>query len=188
MSTAIYTRHLVEHRYGRPLEELQRSGAHDGSSDPVLPIVLRRLSGLAETNAQVRAARRNLDTAWQRCRSGEHTLDDLVLRYADEVVHLERREQSEAEAVWDLLDVRLLLDQPAARRPSAGRTGPASGDEDLMTIARQVAACLPRLNRETLRRGLRDRGIHVSNRRLGTVLQRLRAERDPHRPGPTARA
>lgn len=49
-----------------------------------------------------------------------------------------------------------------------------------MAIARQVAARLPRLNREALRQGLRDRGIHVSNRRLGTVLQRLRAERDPH--------
>jgi hypothetical protein len=49
-----------------------------------------------------------------------------------------------------------------------------------MTIARQVAARLPRLNREALRQGLRDRGIRVSNRRLGTVLQRLRAERDPH--------
>lgn len=180
MSTAIYTRHLVEHRYGRPLEDLQRDGAHGGSGDPVLPIVLRRLGGLAQTNAHARAARRNLDAAWQRCRSGGHALDDLVLRYAAEVVDLERQEQSEAEAVWDLLDVRLLLDQPAASRPSARRTGPVPGDEDLMAIARQVAARLPRLNREALRQGLRDRGIHVSNRRLGTVLQRLRAERDPH--------
>ncbi|MDX2525214.1 hypothetical protein [Streptomyces europaeiscabiei] len=183
MSTVIYTRHLVEHRYGRPLEDLQSDGAHGGSGDPVLPIVLRRLGGLAETNAHARAARRNLDAAWQRCRSGEHALDDLddrVLRYAAEVVDLERQAQSEAEAVWDLLDVRLLLDQPAARRPTARRTGLAPGDEDLMAIARQVAARLPRLNREALRQGLRARGIHVSNRRLGTVLQRLRAERDPH--------
>lgn len=184
MSTAIYTRHLVEHRYGRPLEDLQSDGAHGGSGDPVLPIVLRRLGGLAKTNARARAARRHLDAAWQRCRSGEHALDELVLRYAAEVVDLERQEQSEAEAVWDLLDVRLLLDQPAARRPSARRTepapAPAPGDEDLMTIARQVAARLPRLNREALRQGLRGRGIHVSNRRLGTALQRLRAERDPH--------
>jgi hypothetical protein len=176
MSTVIYTRHLVEHRYGRPLEDLQRHSAHGGSGDPVLPIVLRRLDGLATTNAHARAARRNLDAAWQRCRSGEHALDDLVLRYAAEVVDLERREQSEAEAVWDLLDVRLLLDQPATRRPSAARrTGRAPGDEDLMAVARQVAARLPRLNREALRQGLRARGIHVSNRRLGTVLQRLRA-------------
>jgi hypothetical protein len=181
MSTVIYTRHLVEHRYGRPLEDLQRHSAHGGSGDPVLPIVLRRLDGLATTNAHARAARRNLDAAWQRCRSGQHALDDLVLRYAAEVVDLERREQSEAEAVWDLLDVRLLLDQPAARRPStARRPGPAPGDEDLIAVARQVAARLPRLNREALRQGLRARGIHVSNRRLGTVLQRLRAERDLH--------
>src|SRR5688572_20361663 len=100
MSTAIYTRRLVEHRYGRPLEDLRRDGAHGGSGDPVLPIVLRRLVGLAETNAHARAARCNLDAAWQRCRSGEHALDDLVLRYAAEVVDLERQEQSEAEAVW----------------------------------------------------------------------------------------
>ncbi|ANZ14850.1 hypothetical protein O1L44_02570 [Streptomyces noursei] len=188
MSTAIYTRYLVEHRYGRSLEELQRIGAHGGSSDPVLPIVLRRLGDLAETNAQVRAARRNLDTAWQLCRSGEHTLDGPVLLHAAEVIDLERQEQSETEAVWDLLDVRLLLDQPAARRPSDRRTGSAPGDEDLMTTARQVAASLPRLNREALRRGLRDRGIRVSNRRIGTVLQRLRAERDAYEPVPTARA
>lgn len=180
MSTAIYTRSLVEHRYGRPLEELQRNGAHGAPGDPVLPIVLRRLDSLAETNTQVRSARNNLDTAWRRCHSGEHALDDLVLLYAAEVVDLERQEQSEAEAVWDLLDVRLLLDQPAARRPSARRTGPAPGDEDLMATARQVAARLPRLNREALRQSLRDQGIHVSNRRLGTVLQHLRAERDPH--------
>ncbi|MDX3583408.1 hypothetical protein [Streptomyces europaeiscabiei] len=181
MSTMIYTRRLVEHRYGRPLEDLQRHSAHGGSGDPVLPIVLRRLDGLATTNAHAHAARRNLDAAWQRCRSGGLTLDELVLRYAAEVVDLERREQSEAEAVWDLLDVRLLLDQPAARRPStARRTGPAPGDEDLIAVARQVAARLPRLNREALRQGLRARGIHVSNRRLGTVLQRLRAERDLH--------
>ncbi|MBE4741472.1 hypothetical protein [Streptomyces caniscabiei] len=181
MSTVIYTRHLVEHRYGRPLEDLQRHSAHGGSGDPVLPVVLRRLDGLASTNAHARAARRNLDAAWQRCRNGEHALDDLVLRYAAEVVDIERREQSEAEAVWDLLDVRLLLDQPAARRPSTvRRTGPAPSDEDLIAVAREVAALLPRLNREALRQGLRARGIHVSNRRLGTVLQRLRAERDLH--------
>ena len=47
MSTVNYTRHLVEHRYGRPLEDLQRHSAHGGSGDPVLPIVLRRLDGLA---------------------------------------------------------------------------------------------------------------------------------------------
>jgi hypothetical protein len=180
VSTLTYTRHMIERRYGRWLEDLRRHGAHGGSGDPVLPIVLRRLDGLATTNDHARAARRNLDAAGQRCRSGEHALDDLVLRYAAEVVDLERQEQSEAEAVWDLLDVRLLLDQPAARRPSAVRTGPAPGEEDLMAVARQVAARLPRLNRETLRQGLHHRGVHISNRRLGTLLQRLRVERDLH--------
>ncbi|MEU8507190.1 hypothetical protein AB0C40_21145 [Streptomyces brevispora] len=176
MSTAIYTRRLVEHRYGRPLEKLQRGNASCRSDDPVLPILLRRLDGLAQTGADARSARRNLDAAWQRHRSGEHALDDLVLLYATEVVDLERQEQSEAEAVWDLLDVRLLLDRPSAQRPSA----PAPDDQDLLAIAREVADGLDRLNREALRRGLRDRGIHISNRRLGAVLQRLRAESTSH--------
>ncbi|MFD4944636.1 hypothetical protein ACFWNT_19410 [Streptomyces sp. NPDC058409] len=181
MSTAIYTRRLVEHRYGRPLEEeLQRGNASGRSDDPVLPILLRRLGGLAQTDADARSARRNLDAAWQRCRSGEHALDDLVLLYATEVVDLERQEQTEAEAVWDLLDVRLLLDRPSAQRPSAYRAAHAPDDEDLLAVAREVAAGLQRLNREALRRSLRDRGIHISNRRLGAVLQRLRAESASH--------
>lgn len=173
MSTAIYTRRLVEHRYGRPLEKLQRGSASGRSDDPVLPILLRRLDGLAQTGADARSARRNLDAARQRLRSGEHA---LLLLYATEVVDLERQEQSEAEAVWDLLDVRLLLDRASARRPSAHRAAPSPDDQDLLAIAREVADGLHRLNREALRRGLRDRGVHVSNRRLGAVLQRLRAE------------
>ncbi|MEV4881369.1 hypothetical protein [Streptomyces cyaneofuscatus] len=176
MSTAIYTRRLVEHRYGRPLEKLQRDNASSRSGDPVLPILLRRLDGLAQTGADARSARRNFDAAWQRHRSGESALDNLVLRYATEVVDFERQEQSEAEAVWDLLDVRLLLDGAAGRQPSAIRAAPSPDDQDLLDIAREVAAGLHRLNREALRRGLRDRGVHVSNRRLGAVLQRLRAE------------
>ncbi|NEA56597.1 hypothetical protein G3I60_21270 [Streptomyces sp. SID13666] len=178
MSTAIYTRLLVEHRYGRPLEELQRNGAHGGPGDPVLPIVLRRLDGLAATSGRTRAARRHLDTAWQQCRTGEHTLDDRVVLFATEVAELERQEQSEAEVLWDLLDVRLLLEWPA--RPAPARGAPTElGVEELMPAARHVSAGLSRLNRDALRQGLRDRGIHVSNHRLGMVLQHLRAERAP---------
>lgn len=180
MSTATYTRRLVEHRYGRPLEELQHGNPSGGSQDPVLPIVLRRLGGLARTDAATLAARRNLDAAWQRCRSGDHALDDLVLLHATEVVDLERQEQAEAEAVWDLLDVRLLLDRPSTHRPPARRATPDSGDQALLAVAREVAADLRRLNRDALRRGLRDRGIHVSNRRLGAVLRSLRAESATH--------
>ncbi|MDJ0465743.1 hypothetical protein [Streptomyces sp. H27-C3] len=176
MSTAIYTRRLVEHRYGRPLEKLQRGNASSRSDDPVLPILLRRLDGLAQSGADARSARRNLDAAWQRHRSGEHALDDLVLLYATEVIDLERQEQSEAEAVWDLLDVRLLLDRASSRRSSAHRAAPSPDDQDLLDIAREVAAGLHRLNREALRQGLRARGVTVSNRRLGAVLQRLRTE------------
>jgi hypothetical protein len=87
MSTATYTRRLIEHRYGHPLEKLQRGNTTD---DPVLPTLLRRLDGLAQTDTDARAASRN--------------------------------------------------------------------------------------HYEPLRQGLRDRGIHLSNRRLGAVLQRLRTE------------
>ena len=173
MSSATYTRRLIEHRYGRPLEELQRGNTCD---DPVLPIVLRRLDGLAQTDTDARAARRNLDAAWQQCRSGEHALDDLMLLYATEVVDLDRQEQAEAEAVWDLLDVHLLLSRTSPQRYAAPRAAPIPVDQDLLNVAREVAVGLQRLNREALRRGLRERGIHLSNRRLGAVLQRLRAD------------
>jgi hypothetical protein len=173
MSTATYTRRLIEHRYGHPLEQLQRGNVSD---DPVLPILLRRLGSLAQTGADARAARRNLDAAWQRCRSGEHSLDDLMLLHATEVVDLERQEQAEAEAVWDLLDVRLLLDRSSTQQSRARRTAHPPTDQSLLTIAREVASGLQRLNREALRRGLQDRGVHVSNQRLGAVLQHLRWE------------
>lgn len=175
MSTVTYTRRLVEHRYGRPLEQLRRD-AGTGSGDPVLPIVLRRLVSLTETGDHIRAARRSLDAAWQRCRSGEHGLDDLVLRYATRVAELERQETSQAEALWDLLDVRLLLEQPTPRHTCARRTHTTPDTGDLMAAARQAAAHIPRLNRNTLRQALQDRGIHASNRRLGAVLHRLRTE------------
>lgn len=177
MSTALYTRRLVEHRYGRPLEKLRHGNAASRSDDPVLPILLRRLDALAQTGAGARSARRNLDVAWQRHRSEIHAPGDPVLLYATEVVDLERQELSEAEAVWDLLDVRLLLDRASPRRYSDHRAASSADDQDLLDIAREVAAGLHRLNREALRQGLRDRGVPVSNRRLGAVLHRLRAER-----------
>lgn len=177
MSTTLHTRRLIEHRYGHPLEYLQRDIARSRSVDPFLPIVLRRLAGLTEISEQTRAARRALAELVHRGRSGEYGPGDLLRHYVAEVVDLERQEQSEAEAVWDLLDVRLLLDQPDAGQAPSRRTGPASPDEELLQAAREVAVCLPRLNREALRRALRERGIPVSNRRLGTVLQQLRAER-----------
>jgi hypothetical protein len=177
MSTTLHTRRLIEHRYGRALEYLQRDVAHSRSADPVLPIVLRRLAGLTEISEQTSAARRALAEVVHKGRSGEQGPGDLLRHYVAEVVDLERPEQSEAEAVWDLLDVRLLLDQPTAGRTASRRTAPASQDAELLQAAREVAVFLPRLNREVLRRALRERGIHVSNRRLGTVLQQLRAER-----------
>ena len=179
MSTTLHTRRLVEHRYRRPLEDLQRDAAHDRSCDPVLPIILRRLAALATTSEQTHAARRALNEVWRRSRSGERGPGDLLRHYIAEVADLERQERSEAEAVWDLLDIRLLLNQPGEARPDPVRRT-ISADDELLAAAREIAVCLPRLSREAMRRGLRERGIHVSNRRLGAVLQRLRTERAPY--------
>jgi hypothetical protein len=178
MSTiAFHTRRLIEHRYGRPLEHLQDEVAHHRCADPVLPIVLRRLTVLEQTGEQGRATHRALRTTVQKAVADKSPPDDRLRPYIAELMRLEQQEQSQAEALWDLLDVRLLLDQPAAGRlPLSRRPGRAVEDQDLMDAARQAGACLPRLTRDALRLALRDRGIHISNRRLGAVLQQLRAE------------
>ncbi|MEO3750785.1 hypothetical protein [Streptomyces sp. B6B3] len=177
MTTVTYTRRLVEHRYGRSLDELRRDVSRSASrgDDPVLPIVLRRLNRLADAGERVRSTRRKLDVARLRSLAGEQC-DDLVLLHATEVVQLERQQRAEMEAVWDLLDVRLLLDGPCMTSTSAAPEQVAADIETLMPAARQIAAELPRLTRDALRSGLLDRGIHASNHRLGTVLRRLRAE------------
>jgi hypothetical protein len=177
MSTTLHTRRLVEHRYGRPLEHLRDEVAHHRSADPLLPIVLRRLTVLEQTGEQGRTARRALRTTLQKALADKSPRDDRLRPYIAELLRLEQQEHTQAEALWDLLDVRLLLDQPGADRAPSRRSRPVGADEDLMDAARQAAACLPRLTRDALRLALHDRGIHISNRRLGLVLQQLRAER-----------
>ncbi|WP_405589800.1 hypothetical protein [Streptomyces sp. NBC_01190] len=177
MSSTLHARRLVEHRYGRPLEHLQREVAGGRSADPVLPIVLRRLTVLEQTREQGRAAHRALRTTLQKAVADGSPRDDRLRPYIAELFDLEQQEQSQTEALWDLLDVRLLLDQPGAGRTSTRHTGRSPGDENLMGAARDAAVCLPRLTRDALRLALRERGIHISNRRLGLVLRQLRAER-----------
>lgn len=175
MSTAFHTRLLVEHRYGRTVAELQHDAAGNRRpGDPVLPIVLRRLAALVEITEQVRVTRCHLQDALLRSSSDRRVTEEQLQRHAADVEELELREQSEAEAIWDLLDVRLLLSQPGTRDVADPRTVPV--DEELLDAAREVAACLPRLNRESLRHALREQGIHASNRRLGHVLRRLRSD------------
>ncbi|MGW9433380.1 hypothetical protein ACWHA1_36370 [Streptomyces decoyicus] len=69
------------------------------------------------------------------------------------------------------------IEAPFAQRPPGRRSALAPGDQDLLAIAREVSADLKRRNRAALCRVLRDRGIRVSNRRPGTALQSLCAER-----------
>ncbi|SDP41019.1 hypothetical protein [Actinacidiphila guanduensis] len=177
-TTALHARRLVEHRYGRALEHLQGEVAQHRCADPLLPIVLRRLTELEQTSEQGRATRRALHSTVQRAVADGSSPDDHLRPHIAELMRLEQQEQSQAEALWDLLDVRLLLDEPAAcRLPPSQRPGRAVEDRDVMDVARQAAACLPRLTRDALRLALRERAIHISNRRLGAVLQQLRAER-----------
>lgn len=177
-TTAFHTRRLIEHRYGRTLERLQQQVAHRRSNDPILPIVLRRLTDLEQTGEQGRATRRALRATLQDSVADGSAGDNRLRPYLAELLRVQQQEQSQAEALWDLLDVRLLLDQPGTRRlPLSRRTGRAADDQDVMEAARQAAACLPRLTRDALRLALHDRRIHISNRRLGAVLQQLRAER-----------
>lgn len=177
-TTAFHARRLVEHRYGRALEHLQGEVARRRCDDPVLPIVLRRLTDLEQTSEQGRATRCALHATVQRAVADGSPRDDRLRPYIADLLRVEQQEQSQAEALWDLLDVRLLLDQPAAcRLPSSRRPGRTVEDQDVMDAARQAAARLPRLTRDALRLALRDRGVHISNQRLGTVLQQLRAER-----------
>lgn len=174
MSTETYTRKLVEHRYGRTVAELQLSATRRAPSDPVLPIVLRRLTALAVTEEQGRDARRRLEVEGQ-CPEGD---GELLVLYAAEFLDLDRQKQAEAEAIWDLLDIRLLLDQSSARRFEASLPSHTVLDvEHLMPAAREIAAGLRHLTRDSLREGLRTFGIPVSNKRLGVVLRRLREER-----------
>ncbi|MEE4543643.1 hypothetical protein V2S66_16900 [Streptomyces sp. V4-01] len=177
-TTAFHTRRLVEHRYGRSLDRLRDEVAHYRCADPVLPIVLRRLTALERTGEQGRATRRALRTTVQDAVADGSPRDDRLRPYIAELMRVEQQEQTQAETLWDLLDIRLLLDQPGAGRlPVSRRPGRAVEDQDVMEAACQAAACLPRLTRDALRQALRNRGIHISNRRLGAVLQQLRAER-----------
>lgn len=173
MSTVTITRQLVERRYGLSLTELQRAVRF--GTDPVLPVVLRRLAGLADTHEQARVARSRLDATW-RHRNSDHALDKLVASATD-VIELEARQCHEAEVIWDLLDIRLLLDH--SHTISATRAFQCDDQvvEQAMPAARKVAAGRDLINRQALRQGLRQHGIRLSNRRLGTILSRLRAER-----------
>jgi hypothetical protein len=175
-ATAALTRRLVEHRYGRPLQDLRRQVARHRTADPVLPIVLRRLAALEQTGQRTLTARHTLHAALRGV-IGSGVLDDRVPPYLAEVWELEQRELSQAEAVWDLLDVRLLLDDRPGTRPAPGSAPGFGVPADVLDVAREVAAGMPRLTRDGLRAGLRARGIRISSHRVGQLLHYLRAER-----------
>jgi hypothetical protein len=175
-ATASLTSRLVEHRYGRALHDLRRQVAHHRTADPVLPIVLRRLAALEETGQRTLTARRTLHTALRGV-IDTGVLNDRVPHHLAEVWELEQRELSEAEAVWDLLDVRLLLDDRPGTRPAPSGPPGIEVPVDVLDAAREVAAGMPRLTRDGLRAGLRARGIRISSHRVGQLLHYLRAER-----------
>jgi hypothetical protein len=173
-ATAALTRRLVEHRYGHPVEHLHRQVAHHRSTDPVLPIVLRRLHGLEQTGARIRIARHALRAVVQTALDDD-VVESRLRACLSEVAGLEQRELSQAEAVWDLLDVRLLLDRPGIRL-ALGSAPTREVPGEVMRVAREVAASMPRLTRDGLREGLRARGIRISSHRVGLLLRQLRTE------------
>jgi hypothetical protein len=141
----------------------------------VLPIVLRRLAALEQTGQRTLTARHTLHAALRGV-IGSGVIDDRVPLYLAEVWELEQRELSQAEAVWDLLDVRLLLDDRPGTRPAPGSAPDFGVPADVLDVAREVAAGMPRLTRDGLRAGLRARGIRISSHRVGLLLRLLRTE------------
>jgi hypothetical protein len=59
---------------------------------------------------------------------------------------------------------------------AAPDTGPADGFDDLLPLARRIAADSPRLTRDLLGTAIRSHGIRVSNRRVRALVDLLRAE------------
>lgn len=175
--TVLHTRRLIEHRYGRPLERLRNEVARSHTIDPVLPIVLRHLDALAHTAERSRATARALRADLRHGRREDRHRHDRKRQRIAELCDLDQQEQSHAEAVWDLLDIRLLLDQPPIGHATAPRLPHTTAHEDVIDVARKAAVGLPRLTRDALRLALHDHGIHISNHRIGLVLQQLRAER-----------
>jgi hypothetical protein len=158
-----YTRRLIEHRLGHPIDALRHDPRH--RDDPVLPLIWRRLDTAETAAAEADAI----------AEAPASTVGGL-LQQATALAELDQRQQTHTEAIWDLLDVHLRL-TPTPR--TTDRPAEQPDDAELLSAARHATAGLPtrtRLTRDTLRRALRAHGIHASNQRLSHVLHHLKAE------------
>ncbi|MFF4520521.1 hypothetical protein [Streptomyces bluensis] len=170
------SRRLIERQFGRPIQQLTydtipRPGR---DHDPVLSAALNLYCGLRETSARLAEARQRVR---QLLDAGhDSTVDGTtrLLNLAQDIHALTARRVTEARALGDLLGAN----QPPPPLPCAASTAIYAADDldELLPLARRIAAGSPHLTRAKLGPALRANGIRVSNQRLGALLNRLRTE------------
>ncbi|MFF8990855.1 hypothetical protein ACF09H_13085 [Streptomyces sp. NPDC014983] len=172
------SRRLIERQYGRPIQQLTydtipRPGR---DHDPVLSAALNLYGGLRETSARLTEARQRVR---QLLNDGHDSTADGtagLLNLAQDIHALTTRHVTEARALGDLLGAN----QPTLPLPlpCTASTGICAADDldELLPLARRIAAGSPHLTRAKLGPALRAHGIRVSNQRLGALLNRLRTE------------
>ncbi|MFI1953157.1 hypothetical protein ACH437_15115 [Streptomyces xinghaiensis] len=166
------SRRLIERQFGRPIQQLTYDTiprpARD--HDPVLSAVLNLYGGLRETSARLTEARQKVCELLDE--GHDSTVDGTthLLNISQDIHALTTRHVTEARALGDLLGAN----QPPP--PCAASTGICAADDldELLPLARRIAAGWPHLTRAKLGPALRAHGIRVSNQRLGALLNRLR--------------
>ncbi|MEW2403486.1 hypothetical protein [Streptomyces sp. NPDC046862] len=170
------SRRLIERQYGRPLHQLTydtipRPGR---DHDPVLSTALNLYGGLRETSARLTEARQRVRHLLDE--GHDSTVDGTtrLLNLAQDIHALTTRHVTEARALGDLLGAI----QAPPPLPCVASTGLYAADDldELLPLARRIAADSPHLTRAKLGPALRAHGIRVSNQRLGALLNRLRTE------------
>ncbi|WP_149827126.1 hypothetical protein [Streptomyces tailanensis] len=170
------SRRLIERQYGRPLQQLTYDTIPQPGQDhdPVLSAAVNLYGGLRETSARLTEARQRVRQLLDE--GHDSTVDGTtrLLNVAQDIHALTTRHVTEARALGDLLGAN----QPPPPLPCAASTGICAADDldELLPLARRIAASSPHLTRATLGPALRAHGIRVSNQRLGALLNRLRTE------------
>lgn len=170
------SRRLIERQYGRPIQQLTydtipRPGR---DHDAVLSAALNLYGGLRETSARLTEARQRVRQLLDEGHDGTVDGTARLLNLAQDIHALTTRHVTEARALGDLLGAK----QPPPPLPRPASTGLSAADDldELLPLARRIAAGSPHLTRAKLGPALRAHGIRVSNQRLGALLNCLRTE------------
>lgn len=173
-------RRLIEQQYGRPIRQLRYDTIPhpDHAHDPVLSALLHRYTALHQTENHLDDVRRRLRRLLDEGQDSTTDGTALLVRTAQDLHALTVRHGIETHILGDLLSTRPQPAHQAAPAPldASPDTGPAGGVDDLLPLARRIAADSPRLTRDLLGTALRSHGIRVSNRRVRALVDRLRAE------------